>query len=249
MIFTNENCSYPIRGVADNIGGVCYRSGKKGWMDQRVFREYLGERRAIWGDLQGRVKTLYVDNCSGHLSDEECTEELSKINTRIRFLPANATDLCQPADSFVIAKLKDIWSRKWNEKKLELIEGSEWQDKMRKDGAWSGKLRNPGKEYFLKLASESVQELNAKRDKNDLTFARKAMIRCGMSLDVNGTWHVGQLLPHLQEIIKEFPDEFEGVNSSHKRPAIESRTCLKIGRFQTYITCFCMPFSSFTWRQ
>ncbi|DAZ95934.1 TPA: hypothetical protein N0F65_009096 [Lagenidium giganteum] len=35
------------------------------------------------------------------------------------------------------------------------------------------------------------------------------MIRCGMSLDTDGQWNVNQLYPHLQEIIKEFPEMFE----------------------------------------
>jgi len=30
MIFQNQNSSYPIRGVPDDIPGVCYRSGPKG---------------------------------------------------------------------------------------------------------------------------------------------------------------------------------------------------------------------------
>jgi hypothetical protein len=43
-----------------------------------------------------------------------------------------------------------------------------------------------------------------------MTYARKAMIRCGMSLDSDGTWKVGQLFPHLREIIEEFPKHFGG---------------------------------------
>ncbi|DAZ98850.1 TPA: hypothetical protein N0F65_002575 [Lagenidium giganteum] len=35
------------------------------------------------------------------------------------------------------------------------------------------------------------------------------MIRCGMSLDIDGKWSVTQY-PDLQEIIKEFPDAFGG---------------------------------------
>ncbi|KAE9016497.1 hypothetical protein PR002_g13642 [Phytophthora rubi] len=100
-------------------------------------------------DRLGRVKTIFLDNCSSHLSEAECKTELTKLNARLKFFPANATDLCQPADSFVIAKIKDVWARKWNEKKIDLIEDEQWQDSIRKDGAWSGKLKNPGKNFFL----------------------------------------------------------------------------------------------------
>jgi hypothetical protein len=33
LIFTNGNSTYPIRGLDDNILGVSYRIGPKGWMD------------------------------------------------------------------------------------------------------------------------------------------------------------------------------------------------------------------------
>ena len=39
LIFSNENRSYPIRGLIDDIPGVSYRTGLKGWMDQMVFPE------------------------------------------------------------------------------------------------------------------------------------------------------------------------------------------------------------------
>jgi len=210
MIFTNATRSYPIRGVPDNIDGVCYRSGPKGWMDKRVFREYLTERRAQRPDRLGRVKTIFLDNCSGHLSELECESELRALNARLRYLPANATDLCQPADSFVIAKIKNVWRRLWNEKKIELIEDDAWQNTPRKNGDWSGKLRNPGKHFFLSLAAKAVREVNGVRDTHGLTYARKAMIRCGLSLGTDGNWSTQQLFPHLQEIVKKYPSHFDG---------------------------------------
>jgi hypothetical protein len=63
---------------------------------------------------------------------------------------------------------------------------------MIKDGDWksgthsSGNTKNPGYKFFLKLAAESVREVNKMRDKNGITYARKSMIRCGLSLDLNG---------------------------------------------------------------
>ena len=48
------------------------------------------------------------------------------------------------------------------------------------------------------------------RDENGLSYARKAMIRCGLSQDLNGQWRVEQLFPHLQEIIRRQKDNFDG---------------------------------------
>lgn len=210
MIFMNSAGNYPIHGVPDKIPGVCYRSSKKGWMTQKLFREYLKERRAMRADVHGRKKTIFLDNCSGHLEAEECRSELDAINSNLKFFPPNATDLCQPADSFVISKIKDAWKVKWNEKKMELIKENGWQNKVRKDGSWSGKLQNPGKMFFLQLASDAVKAVNLQRDKNGMSYARKAMMRCGLSLGIDGTWSVSQLYPHLQDIIKKHEAHFEG---------------------------------------
>ncbi|ETM02331.1 hypothetical protein L917_01187, partial [Phytophthora nicotianae] len=83
----------------------------------------------------------------------------------LKFFPPNATDLCQPADSFVISKIKDAWKAKWNEKKLEFIRDNRWQNKIRKDDSWSGKLQNPGKRFFLQLAADAVKAVNLQNDK------------------------------------------------------------------------------------
>lgn len=47
LIFKTQNRSYPIRGVLDNKPGVSYRSSRKGWMDFRVWCEWLTENRAM----------------------------------------------------------------------------------------------------------------------------------------------------------------------------------------------------------
>ena len=54
-----------------------------------------------------------------------------------------------------------------------------------KEGA-SGNLKTPGKQFFLKLASDAVRDVNGQRDRNGLSYARKAMIRTGNSMNVNG---------------------------------------------------------------
>ena len=41
LIFTNTNGNYPIRGLEDNVPGVCYRTGPKGWMDETIFLQYF----------------------------------------------------------------------------------------------------------------------------------------------------------------------------------------------------------------
>ena len=42
------------------------------------------------------------------------------------------------------------------------------------------------------------------------SYAQKAMIHTGLACDVNGEWHIGQLAPELQEIIRLYPTHFAG---------------------------------------
>ncbi len=47
------------------------------------------------------------------------------------------------------------------------------------------------------------------RDKDGVSFARKAMLQCGLGLK-NGVWEISQLKPELQGIIRENSSHFDG---------------------------------------
>jgi hypothetical protein len=72
----------------------------------------------------------------------------------------------------------------------------------------SGKISNPGKRYFLQLAADAVRTVTNARDTNSVRYARKAMIRCGMGLDLCGEWRIEQLSEDLREIIAKHPKKF-----------------------------------------
>ena len=48
------------------------------------------------------------------------------------------------------------------------------------------------------------------KDKNGVSYARKAMIRYGLGLDLDGEWQDSQLFPELQMIIKNHRAHFDG---------------------------------------
>lgn len=203
LVFQNKDRRYPIRGVADDIEGVSYRTGPKGWMDTVVMPQWLREPRAIRKLQNDRKRVLFVDNCSGHNATAELETALHDINTEIRYFPKNATDLVQPCDSFIIQKIKLAWSTRWEAHKMSLIQSGMWRQS-------SGKLPNPGKRFFLRLAADAVRDVNAQRDENGLSFAYKAMIRTGMALNVTGRWEEAQLFPRLQQIIAKHRKHFDG---------------------------------------
>jgi hypothetical protein len=55
LIFMNAKGNYPIRGVKP-INGIVYRSGPKGWMDRRIFCEWLKNDQCVRRDPHGRTK-------------------------------------------------------------------------------------------------------------------------------------------------------------------------------------------------
>jgi hypothetical protein len=135
---------------------------------------------------------------------------LTGKNTILRYLLPCSTHLCQPADTFIISKIKDAWTKRCKAKKIQLIQTNAWQNTARADGQWSGKLTNPGKRFFLQLAADSVEDVNKEVDCNNMSYARKAMICCGMALDVDGSWSINQLLPHFQDIVAKHVQYFQG---------------------------------------
>lgn len=63
------------------------------------------------------------------------------------------------------------------------------------------------------MAADTVKDVNAMRDSDGLTYARKAMILCGMALNVNGKWEESQLKPSFQNIIHKHRALFETPNA------------------------------------
>lgn len=138
LIFKNDNRSYPIRGVPDNVPGVCYRSQPKGWMDGELLREWLSEPRAIEALPMRRQTVLYVDNCSSHNNSNNNSRVqrcLHSIRTTMQKFPPNATHLVQPADSLIIQRIKDAWRTAWEEYKYECIKEGDWMDGMNGQGS------------------------------------------------------------------------------------------------------------------
>jgi hypothetical protein len=126
LIFTNGNSTYPIQRLDDNIPGVSYRTGPKGWMDQALFSEFFLEPRAFQPYLHGCTKVVWVDNCSSHRITPRLTTILTEKQTILKFLPPCCTHLCQPTDTFIISKIKDAWTRRWEIKKTQLIQTNAW---------------------------------------------------------------------------------------------------------------------------
>ena len=81
MIFKNKDSNYPIRGVSDDVPGVSYRTGPKGWITKRVMQEWVMDDRAMPRLPNNRRRVLFMDNCSSHNVTPELQAALDSKNT------------------------------------------------------------------------------------------------------------------------------------------------------------------------
>lgn len=47
---------------------------------------------------------------------------------------------------------------------------------------------HPHRHWYMELAKKCIEEVNAMVDGNGLLLVHKAMIKCGLSFDVDGLW-------------------------------------------------------------
>jgi hypothetical protein len=86
--------------------GAFWRYNKTAWMNHHIMKEYL-----LWLDMQMRVKgkraLLLMDNFSAHeVAVEQLMEAQQLTNTKIMWLPPNATSHHQPLDQGIIENWK-----------------------------------------------------------------------------------------------------------------------------------------------
>jgi len=65
MIFKDQNSSYPIARLPDNIPGFFYRTSGKGRINSELYVQYFKER-GIFGLSGRRYRIIFMDNCSAH---------------------------------------------------------------------------------------------------------------------------------------------------------------------------------------
>lgn len=96
-----------------------------------------------------------------------------------------------------------MWLEILEEDKFELIEDGEWVS--------GRKLCKFGKEYILRLCIEVLGKVNNMVGPTGQSVVREAMIQAGISLDINGHWHVEKLCSELQIIVQKYSENFQGI--------------------------------------
>lgn len=77
-------------------------------------------------------------------------------------------------------------------------------------GTGIGRLVNPGKNFFLKLAADSIRDVNSHLNKAFQPYARRAMIIKGLYFGVYGAWSETHLIVYLQTIVSQYRNFFYG---------------------------------------
>ena len=101
---------------------------------------------------------MYLENHGGYNRSENLTAALTETKTTLSYFPPCSTHLVQPSDSFVISKIKDEWKRLWEVEKMRMVRADEWSNAVRRDGAWSGKLKKSRKALLSEIGCKSCRE-------------------------------------------------------------------------------------------
>ena len=102
LIFSNENRSYSIWDLLDDVPIVSYRMDPKDRMDQTIFSKCFLESCAYQAYLHQCMKIIWLGNCSDHAMTPRLVVVLAAKNTISRFLPPCSTNICQPTNTFFI---------------------------------------------------------------------------------------------------------------------------------------------------
>ncbi|OWZ06122.1 hypothetical protein PHMEG_00021670 [Phytophthora megakarya] len=178
LIFKNKSYLKPTRYVT-----WCVLQDLSKCIYQRtLMAEWLREPRC-WGTggpfASSRV--LWMDNASGHCGSE-MEDAARELRTKMKYVPASATDKVQPADLFPIRRIKEHWRRLAERRNMDAIQNGDWKT----GTSSSGKLANPGKNFFLELAAECIRLVHLEKDKNGDNWTKKSMIQCGLVVSRDG---------------------------------------------------------------
>lgn len=184
-------------------------------MDGQTWLKRLSEPLTPEKLQHGKQRYLFVDICSSHRKGGDFDMCLSITSTKLHKFPANATHLLEPVDSFVIQKFKDVWRRLWDSHHLKGIKDGRFNDWSNSEA--SGKLVNPRKLFYFKLAAAIVREVNSQVDKDGNNYARKEMMRCGLSFDDDGVWSENMLSDDFKQSLRIIAITSTGNQCMHER--------------------------------
>lgn len=149
--------------------GIHVRAQVKGWMDEKLVKDWL---RTVWSQVGGllRKRNLLVwDSFRAHLC-QNVKSVLKESNTDVAVIPGSMTSILQPLDVGVNKPFKDQLRQRWNKWML--------------DGEHSftpaGRMKKPGLQLICKWILESWEAISP------ATIVR-SFLRCCITNSLDGT--------------------------------------------------------------
>lgn len=81
MVFMKKDRHYPIQRTIDDVSGVAYSTGTKGWMNKRVMVQWIFKLGIIKYIHSMHRFLHFVDNCSGNSPTPEMATDSEAIRT------------------------------------------------------------------------------------------------------------------------------------------------------------------------
>jgi hypothetical protein len=103
---------FGYKGIKIQTLPLEWRANKKAWMTGKIFKDFLIH---FHREIGGRKAVLLVDGFGPHQTAIDLLEDedIALPNLKIRFLPANATSLCQPLNQGIIRTWKAYYKQRW----------------------------------------------------------------------------------------------------------------------------------------
>lgn len=203
LIFTNANSSYPIsRGRIQ-----CSWSNISVWairMDGSPRFLWMATRKQVYEKRPVRQKASdFLDSAAGHkaldsIPDLETRQRVQDVvkskRVEIRFFTRQLDWFMSACGHHSHPKVEASVVWRVSKEKMGFAKQRDFAKVPNEKGDYSGKLLQPGKSYYLKLAAKCCRLENEMRDPDDgVSLVRKDMIRCGLGKNLKGMREEKQL--------------------------------------------------------
>lgn len=105
---------------------ILYLTSPNAEVGATVWSDWLYKSRAARSLPDHRERVLLVEGCSSHETRPDLENSLKKSWPQSVKLPPNATDLIQPADSFIIQNSEEAEKCGWEEYKMDCKSADCW---------------------------------------------------------------------------------------------------------------------------
>ena len=99
------------------------------------------------------IRTIWIGSCRIHRESMELVDALRLWHTKLKRFQPNRVSTAQPLNKLLLCIFKAEWRKRLDRRRNYLVEAGEFTS--------TGRIRNPGKYFFLQLIKEVDDVLNS----------------------------------------------------------------------------------------